>query len=309
MTTAAQIAANRKNALASTGPRTGDGKARSARNALRFGIYSEMPAVLGLERAEEWDAFRDGIVTNLTPLGTLEEALAERVAVCLWRLRRTVWFETAVTAAGLEVVEQQFEPKVPDEKEDKDRSRLLDEDNLPPEEALPKAETELTKKKDRVEGWEGTLQLLEQLPDLPDEVRVVADDVFGVFQDLMNELPDDGFVEVEEAEFLSKVGVPPDQHDDAYTWEGWTAGMVKKGVARIANEFKRNPDTLLAKATRSRRQAQVEDREAIQAAERRIKDLRRQVRERRDRTLRGHILPDTNALQKVAPTKRTCRDR
>ena len=38
MTTARQLAANRSNARASTGPKTAAGKARSARNALRHGL-------------------------------------------------------------------------------------------------------------------------------------------------------------------------------------------------------------------------------------------------------------------------------
>src|SRR4030088_1833668 len=38
MTSAARIAANRRNALASTGPRTGAGKARSAQRARRHGL-------------------------------------------------------------------------------------------------------------------------------------------------------------------------------------------------------------------------------------------------------------------------------
>ena len=40
MATEAQTAANRRNAESSTGPRTKEGKSRSSRNAVTFGIYS-----------------------------------------------------------------------------------------------------------------------------------------------------------------------------------------------------------------------------------------------------------------------------
>jgi hypothetical protein len=42
MATAAQIAANRRNALKSTGPKTALGKAKSSRNAHKHGVYSEI---------------------------------------------------------------------------------------------------------------------------------------------------------------------------------------------------------------------------------------------------------------------------
>ena len=39
------------------------------------------------------------MLAGLRPVGTLEETLAERVAGCLWRLRRVVAYEAVVTAA------------------------------------------------------------------------------------------------------------------------------------------------------------------------------------------------------------------
>jgi hypothetical protein len=78
------------------GPRTKDGKARVSRNAVKHAIYYFDPVLIeGKETREEWEAFRDGIVQSLAPVGTLEEELAESVALTRWRMRRVARFETA----------------------------------------------------------------------------------------------------------------------------------------------------------------------------------------------------------------------
>jgi len=61
MATAKQIAANQANALASTGARTADGKARSRMNALKHGLAAEA-VVVPWEVAEDFDAFRAAMV-------------------------------------------------------------------------------------------------------------------------------------------------------------------------------------------------------------------------------------------------------
>jgi hypothetical protein len=87
-TSLAKIAANRRNALQSTGPATPQGNAQSSQNAIRHGVYSILPVVPGLERSEDWETHCAGILKSLAPVGTLEGALAERVALCIWRLTR-----------------------------------------------------------------------------------------------------------------------------------------------------------------------------------------------------------------------------
>src|SRR5262245_57239032 len=109
----AKLAANRSNARRSTGPRTSAGKTRSSKNALCHGVYSTLPVVAGLEWNEDWETHRAGILESLAPEGTLEEALAERVALCFWRLNRVHRYETAITSVGLERIEEQLRLRTP----------------------------------------------------------------------------------------------------------------------------------------------------------------------------------------------------
>jgi hypothetical protein len=87
MTTKKQIEANRRNAKLSTGPKTAAGRARSSRNALRHSLTAEEVTVDEAEAAQ-FEAFRDDIVEDLGVVGALEEELAQRIALGLWRLRR-----------------------------------------------------------------------------------------------------------------------------------------------------------------------------------------------------------------------------
>jgi hypothetical protein len=89
MATPAQIAANRRNALKSTGPRTAAGKAASSRNALRHGLAARSAVVLGEDPAD-LARFRAELMAALAPRDGREEFLAEVAAAAAWRLRR-VW--------------------------------------------------------------------------------------------------------------------------------------------------------------------------------------------------------------------------
>src|SRR5208282_3067461 len=78
-----------------TGPRSDAGKERSSLNAATHGLCSERP-VLPCEDPAAWDAFHDGVVQELEPVGILEHELAARIALQLWRLRRVARFEAKV---------------------------------------------------------------------------------------------------------------------------------------------------------------------------------------------------------------------
>jgi hypothetical protein len=214
----AKLAANRSNALQSTGPRTPAGKARSSKNALRHGVYSVLPVVPGLEWNEDWETHRAGILKSLAPEGTLEDALAERVALCLWRLNRVHRYETAVTSVGLERIEDQLRPRTPAVQINFPGLASDEEDieTLEPEVALGKTLKALNEKRDTVELWQGTHRLLEHLAKLSDDAPVSGDDAYGVFEDLLGALPDEGEgADIDAPEFLTTLGIPEDDLDDA----------------------------------------------------------------------------------------------
>jgi hypothetical protein len=95
MATQLQIAANRRNALYSTGPRTRRGKSISRINALKHGLSAEH-VVLFDEEVEEFERFFCKWMRACKPRGFVEQQLVERIAICAWRLRRVYRIETGL---------------------------------------------------------------------------------------------------------------------------------------------------------------------------------------------------------------------
>ena len=95
MSSLKQIAANRHNALKSTGPGTPEGKRRSRCNALRHGLTAE--TVIGvLEDASDYEAFEANVIADYNAESAVERELVLRLASVLWRLRRATGIETAL---------------------------------------------------------------------------------------------------------------------------------------------------------------------------------------------------------------------
>ena len=93
MTSFKHIAANRLNALRSTGPRTQEGKHQSRRNALRHGLTAET-VIDALEETEDYRAFEAVIISDYDAQTAVERELVLRLASLLWRLRRIISIET-----------------------------------------------------------------------------------------------------------------------------------------------------------------------------------------------------------------------
>jgi hypothetical protein len=94
MASQAQIDANRRNALHSTGPKTNEGKETTGRNALKHGLCAERAVVLD-ESAADFAEFSAGLHRALAPADEYETALVERIVHIDWRLRRAWRIEAA----------------------------------------------------------------------------------------------------------------------------------------------------------------------------------------------------------------------
>jgi hypothetical protein len=88
---------NRQNAQASTGPTSEAGKAASSQNARTHGLTAARWPILPDEQ-DAYAAHHAALMAEAAPDGPLETALAERVALLLWRLSRCAHLEAGLLA-------------------------------------------------------------------------------------------------------------------------------------------------------------------------------------------------------------------
>ncbi len=87
MASPAQITANRANARHSTGPRSPEGKARCAHNALRHGLTAAHLVVREDERGR-FEDLRAGLIEELDPQGAVETLVFNELLHAAWNLDR-----------------------------------------------------------------------------------------------------------------------------------------------------------------------------------------------------------------------------
>lgn len=93
-----QIAANRRNAKKSTGPKSLRGKKAVRLNALKHGLYAKDAIITAAnykEDPEEYKLLLASIMEEMQPVGLLEESLVYKMVNALWRSRRAVRAETS----------------------------------------------------------------------------------------------------------------------------------------------------------------------------------------------------------------------
>jgi hypothetical protein len=93
---AARASASRRNGAKSRGPKTAEGKTRSAQNALKHGLRSQKHVVLPGESAAEFAALETALLEELAPEGALQSVLAARIARAAWRLERAERIEAGL---------------------------------------------------------------------------------------------------------------------------------------------------------------------------------------------------------------------
>jgi hypothetical protein len=261
MTSIKQVEANRRNALQSTGPKTSAGKAVSAKNAIRHGALATM-AIPIFETEAEWEEHRAAVVASLYPEGFLETELAERVAFCLWRLKRVARAEREVITVGQETVEEAY--------------LAANRFSTPKPEKLEDACMQAKVAKNRQ-------RLLERLPRQADEAPVARADASTILWAVTGAVEDEEF-DLDELTL-------PDISDDAALEEfpNWTAGLVRRCIAAIAVHDEQTPEALLDAATwRARGEALQQDRQ--------VKEIATAV----DRLRRERLLPDEQTLSKLS---------
>src|SRR5512135_3167790 len=89
-----RLAANRANAARSTGPRTPEGKARSAQNARKHGFTAANFAVIRLEDLDSIAKLRDDLIAVYQPVNSQELFAIERIALAQQALLRAATIET-----------------------------------------------------------------------------------------------------------------------------------------------------------------------------------------------------------------------
>ncbi len=106
--TTKQTEANRRNAQASTGPRTEAGKAASSQNACKLHLFSTRNFVLPHEEAE-YNELTTALWDRLNPQDALEGAYAIEILRATWRLRRCANVEADLVEKAFTIAEKRQE--------------------------------------------------------------------------------------------------------------------------------------------------------------------------------------------------------
>ena len=122
MTTLKKIEANRRNSQKSTGPKTPEGKAVVARNALKHGLLSRNPVLPGEDPYGEFPELVESLHQYYAPENPVNANLVEDLAGVMWKLRRagriqSGLYKTAGPAATAHVWGRTDEP-TPEEQEE-----------------------------------------------------------------------------------------------------------------------------------------------------------------------------------------------
>jgi hypothetical protein len=237
-------------------------------NATRHGIRSPAPVVPGIERVEDWEEHREGVLESLSPEGHLEGVLAERVALLSWRLNRVTRYETQTIALSQE--------KIEDDLADKRRFGSYVLRPTHPEDV--RGDFQDARRVQRV---------IKQFPKLPDDKRLSGPDAAGILDLVWGGVDEE--VEAEEVQLPEEIPDWASLEGDMAEWDGWTVSLVRDCISAVASVAEEDEEELIEGATE---RARLDIISAKAAAERVEQDLAKMSRER--------LLPDEKTLEKVA---------
>jgi hypothetical protein len=252
------------------GPNTQEGKEVVRWNATRHGISSPKPVVPGLEKQEDWESHRDGIMEYLSPVGHLEVTLAERVSLLSWRLHRVTRYETGAIATSQETIEDDIH----------DRDRFLS--------AIRHEGLESTHPVDirfEAKHYKQAHSALRRFPSLGPDKTLKGTDASSVVWSVLMEAKKAAGREID-VEVLDLPGVPEDAMIEELP--AMKVADVRECVEAIAAHASLNPDELLEAATY---EAGCEARHAAIRKEDVEREISRKIRER--------TLPDEKTLEKI----------
>jgi hypothetical protein len=207
------------------------------------------------------------MLEDLAPFGSLELALAERVALLSWRLHRVTRYETETIARAQESVE--------DDLASRRRFDSHARGPIHPEDALA-----APKEARRTE------RLLKKFADYPDERKLSGADADAVLWAVA------GRVEEEtDLEELELPGVPEwaGIYGDTAEWDGWSVGLVRKCLSVIASAASEDLEELMEGAREKARLDVISAKHVAEEVEERLQYMRRE-----------RLLPDDKILEKVS---------
>ena len=296
MTTLAKVESNRTNAKRSTGPKSVRGKAVAKLNAVSHGLRSLSPVLPG-ERPKDWNGHRAGMIAAIAPVGTLEAALAERVALLSWRLRRVVAYETTVCRS--EIDKDVGRIRGEDEEHNRMQAMLSFRPVMPRTYAMVKKELDVAR--ECAAALEESRVQFHQLRGLPADHRLDNGDAFSVLLSVSGYTPgaENETFDIEDHQFLSEVGVPEEWRDDPDWWDGWTAEMVRSGVKLIAEDAEMTPEDLIEKAVRDSGEESRKEQLKARQLEQQLDFYAEQIAVEERVALGRALLPREDQLDKV----------
>jgi hypothetical protein len=225
-----KLAANRQNALKSTGPKSRVGKSLSSRNAVKHGLLTAAPILRGVESRKVWERHRDDLIESIEPVGYLEKILTIRLAEISWRLGRVVRYEAEVSTAALaraesDLDERDGKPSDPAEAQEESRKASL------------------------------IIRTLEALFESSDQTSVDAESAVVTVRALWEE--------THETKWAVHVPGIPEDRAEFNAFDQWTAGLLRKAAELFAPEAQTTAEALLfsciQSAYQNRKTAEAEE--------------------------------------------------